>query len=104
MKFVIRFLLCFVCAGGASVRAADRADLEGTSIIGSRELPKVTYIIPWKKSEAGELVGKPVESLLDEALAPVDRDVFRRQVEYQMLIEGRQKSLSQSKGPAHAGK
>lgn len=89
---------------GMNVWAADRADLEGTSIIGSRELPKVTYIVPWKKPLPGDLVGRPVASLLDEALAPVDRDVFRRQVEYHVLIDDRQKSLSQSSGPAHAGK
>ena len=62
--------------------AADRADLEGTSIIGNRELPKVLYIVPWKKPLAGELVGRPVTSLLDEALGPVDREVFQRQVIY----------------------
>ena len=104
MKYLMWILWCLSCIGGVGAWAADRADLEGTSIIGSRELPKVTYIVPWKKSEAGELVGKPVESLLDETLAPVDREVFRRQVEYHALIEGRQKSLSQSKGPADAGK
>ena len=89
---------------GMNAWAADRADLEGTSIIGSRELPKVTYIVPWKKPLPGDLVGRSVASLLDEALAPVDRDVFRRQVEYHVLIDGRQKRLSQSSGPAHAGK
>jgi len=89
---------------GMNAWAADRADLEGTSIIGSRELPKVTYIVPWKKPLPGDLVGRPVASLLDEALAPVDRDVFRRQVEYHVLIGDRQKHLSPSSGPAHAGK
>jgi hypothetical protein len=89
---------------GMNAWAADRADLEGTSIIGSRELPKVTYIVPWKKPLPGDLVGRPVASLLDEALAPVDREVFRRQVEYHVLIVDRQKSLSQSGSPAHAGK
>jgi len=84
------------------VWAADRADLEGTSIIGSRELPKVTYIVPWKKPEVGDLVGKPVESLLDEALAPVDREVFRRQVEYHGLVKGRQSTLPASSGLAQA--
>ena len=102
MKHAALILLCLTCAAGA--RAADRADLEGTSIIGSRELPKVTYIVPWKKPLPGDLVGRPVASLLDEALAPVDREVFRRQVEYHVLIDDRQKSLSQSSGPAHAGK
>jgi hypothetical protein len=62
--------------------AVDRADLEGTAIIGNRELPKVLYIVPWKKPLPGDLVGRPVQSLLDEVLAPVDRDVFRRQVRY----------------------
>jgi hypothetical protein len=61
---------------------ADRADLERTQITGNRELPKVLYIVPWKKPVPGEMSGRPVASVLDEALAPVDRDVFRRQVQY----------------------
>ncbi len=68
--------------------AEDRADLEGTQIIGSRELPKVLYIVPWKSPAAGDLVRLPVDSLLDEALAPVDRDVFRRQVLYHQGLHG----------------
>jgi len=71
------------------LRAADRADLEGTQILGSRELPKVLYIVPWKPPVTGDLVGRPVESLLDEALAPVDRDVFRRQVQYHNTLHPR---------------
>jgi len=65
-----------------SAWAQDRADLDRTQIIGNRELPKVLYIVPWKKPKAGELSGRPLVSVLDEALAPVDRDVFRRQVSY----------------------
>lgn len=72
-----------------AVPAADRADLEGTQIIGSRELPKVLYIVPWKPPVSGELVGRPMESLMDEALAPLDRDVFRRQVQYHGAIQNR---------------
>ena len=62
--------------------APDRADLDRSQIIGNRELPKVTYIVPWKKPGAGDLSGRPLVSVLDEALAPVDREVFRRQVRY----------------------
>jgi hypothetical protein len=70
-------------APAASAPAApDRADLDRTQIIGNRELPKVLYIVPWKKPLPGELAGRPVKSVLDEALAPVDRDVFRRQMQY----------------------
>jgi hypothetical protein len=60
----------------------DQADLERSQIIGNRELPKVLYIVPWKKPGPGDLSGRPLVSVLDEALAPVDRDVFRRQVRY----------------------
>lgn len=69
--------------------AQDRADIDRTQIIGNRELPKVLYIVPWKKPVPGELSGRPMESVLDEALAPVDRDVFRRHVHYDAQIQGR---------------
>ena len=62
--------------------AQDRAAIDRTQIIGNRELPKVLYIVPWKKPLPGELAGRPLQSVLDEALAPIDRDVFRRQLQY----------------------
>ncbi len=74
-------------AAGASTRNAgrtntDRIDLDNTQITGNRELPKVLYIVPWKRPELGDLVGRPLNSLLDEVLAPVDREVFRRENRY----------------------
>jgi hypothetical protein len=45
-------------------------------------LPKVLYIVPWKRSDLGDLVGRPVNSLLDEVLQPLDRDVFQRENRY----------------------
>jgi len=70
----------------ASAPTQDRADIDRTQIIGNRELPKVLYIVPWKKPVPGELSGRPVVSVLDEALAPIDRDVFRRQVRYDAML------------------
>ena len=69
-------------AASAAAPKQDQADLDRSQIIGNRELPKVTYIVPWKKPGPGDLSGRPLVSVLDEALAPVDRDVFRRQVRY----------------------
>ncbi len=66
----------------APATAQDRADIDRQQIIGNRELPKVLYIVPWKKPLPGDLAGRPNGSLLDEALAPIDRDVFRRQIQY----------------------
>jgi hypothetical protein len=79
-------LIAVVCLA-APVWAADRADLEGTQITGSRELPKVLYIVPWKKPLPTDLVGRPATSLLDELLAPLDRDVFRREVDYHAQLQ-----------------
>jgi hypothetical protein len=76
-------------AAAASAGAQDRADIDRTQIIGNRELPKVLYIVPWKKPLPGELSGRPVHSVLDEVLAPVDREVFRRQVDYSTQIQAR---------------
>jgi hypothetical protein len=60
----------------------DRLELGRTEITGNQELPKVLYIVPWQKSDPGDLMGKPVNTLLDDVLAPLDRDEFLRQVEY----------------------
>jgi hypothetical protein len=57
-------------------------------VTGDREQPKVMYIVPWKKSDIGDLTGKPMNSLLDEALAPVDRDEFKREVAYYGAVRG----------------
>ena len=74
---------------GSSALAQDKADIDRTQIIGNRELPKVLYIVPWKKPLPGDLSGRPLVSVLDEAMAPVDRDVFRRQVNYDALTQAR---------------
>jgi hypothetical protein len=60
----------------------DRLELGRTEITGNQELPKVLYIVPWQKSDPGELMGRPVNTLLDEVLAPIDREEFLRQVDY----------------------
>lgn len=60
----------------------DELELDRTEVTGNQELPKVLYIVPWQKSGPAELMGKPVNTLLDEVLAPIDRTEFVRQVDY----------------------
>jgi hypothetical protein len=88
MKPMLRALGVAIGLGAlcAPLAAQDRADIDKTQIIGNRELPKVLYIVPWKKPLPGDLSGRPMASVLDEALAPVDRDVFRRQVNYDAQV------------------
>ncbi|HSY06715.1 MAG TPA: hypothetical protein VK803_12320 [Steroidobacteraceae bacterium] len=67
-------------AGGH--KGPDRLELDTTDITGNRELPKVLYIVPWKRADLGDLSGRPPNSLLDEVLQPLDRDVFQRENRY----------------------
>ena len=78
--------------------AADRLELDTTVVTGNRELPKVLYIVPWKKADLGDLPGQPFNTLLDEVLTPVDRDVFRREVTYY----GAMSSGADTANPANA--
>lgn len=77
------------------VSAADPIEMKGTNIRGSSELPKILYIVPWKKAELGDILMQAGISMFDDELAPIDRDVFRRQVQYyDMLSEQEQKSTA----------
>lgn len=73
--------------GQKSSAKADRLDLGTATVTGDREQPKVMYIVPWKRSDIGDLAGKPMNSLVDEVLAPVDRDVFKREVIYYHAVQ-----------------
>ena len=67
---------------GRKPGARDEIELDPTQITGNKELPKVMYVVPWKRPDIGDMSGRPAKSLIDEALRPVDRDVFRRQNRY----------------------
>jgi hypothetical protein len=71
--------------------AEAKLELDTTEITGARELPKVLYIVPWKNTEPDPRP-LPMRSLVDEALSPVDMDVFRRQVRYHQLLNPDEKS------------
>lgn len=68
-------------------KGTDRLELETTDVTGNSELPKVLYIVPWKPSELGDMAGRPVHSLLDEVLQPLDRDVFKRENRYYEALQ-----------------
>jgi len=70
-------------AGGST----DRIELGTTEISGNRELPKLMYIVPWQRAEVGKISGRPPNSLVDEALTPVDRSVFERQNSYYAALQ-----------------
>jgi hypothetical protein len=86
-------------AAGQKPGGVDRLELNTATVTGEREQPKVMYIVPWKSSDIGDLSGKPMNSLLDEALAPVDRDEFKREVVYFDVVKA-DRSQNGTSGPA----
>jgi hypothetical protein len=68
---------------GRSQRESGAAvELRATDITGNKELPKVMYIVPWKHPGVLGKIIEPPDSLVDEVLAPVDRQVFQRRIRY----------------------
>jgi len=85
-------------------KGPDRLELDTTDITGNRELPKVLYIVPWKRSDLGDLAGRPVNSLLDEVLQPLDRDVFQRENRYYDALKPGQTATRKGAGQGSGDK
>jgi hypothetical protein len=81
-------------------KAIDRLELDTTQITGNKELPKVMYVVPWKHSDLGDLTGKPANSLVEEVLQPVDRDVFNREERYYHTVAPQKGPPPAPAGPA----
>ena len=79
--YSILILVFFLVCVQSNAFAEDRLELDETSIQGASELPKVLYIVLWKKTTPDN---KPVKmhSVVDEVMSPVDRSVLRRQIRY----------------------
>ena len=90
-------------SGAKSIPKTDRLDLDTATVTGDREQPKVMYIVPWKRSDIGDLAGKPMNSLVDEILAPVDRDVFKREVVYYHAVQADASQNGASAKPSQQG-
>ena len=68
-------------------KASDAKERSGISIVGNDEAPKSLYIVPWKSSELGAATSMGMK--LDESATPVDRDVFKRQLDFYEVSNGK---------------
>lgn len=95
--FLASFITLIVCAGSASVLAQDnetKADkkaqkeeeprmqsdalyLEST-VVGDKELPTVSYFIPWKGTGTPDKLHWNIEEKNDKTLELIDRDIMVR--------------------------
>jgi len=77
--------LLFVTGAAVAEDPVDSDDklLSGMSIVGNDEAPKSLVIVPWKSSELGNTL--EVSQALDDGRKPVDREVFKRQLDYYQI-------------------
>ncbi len=64
--------------------AGEERSISGMSIVGTDETPKSLVIVPWKSSEIGQET-KLKSNLLNDTMAPVDHDVFMRELNFYKL-------------------
>ena len=94
------FLVCLTCLTfSATVFSAENTKptktsptnnveiSEGTDVISSKDAPLVLNIVPWKDKES-TLPKNPLSaSVLQESLAPIERDVVSREVGYSRALQ-----------------
>ena len=83
----VLFILVVTVTSG--VDAEERLDLEGATIIGNRELPKVLYVVPWKLPNQGHVISRSISRQLSEDLTPVNPTNFRQFLELYTLRQGK---------------
>jgi hypothetical protein len=72
----------------SDAKTTDAKTLSGISILGNQEAPKSLVIVPWKGSEIGD--APTLSRLLDDAVQPIDKDVFMRELAYYEIRESTQ--------------
>lgn len=99
MKKIIVILLAQLAISGIAI-AADNVKTtkkttasgevnisSGTDVIGSKDAPLVLNIVSWKDKE-NYLPKNPLSaSVLEESLAPIDRDIVSREVNYSRALQ-----------------
>ena len=78
---IISGLMLLLSANLLSAAEPIEETVLGMNVSGTNDLPNVLYIIPWKA--ANSQVSPPeISRLVDEIYAPVDPEVFAKQVKF----------------------
>lgn len=85
---VLALMVPCALAGGAKAKHEPK-EISGMSIVGNDEAPKSLVIVPWKSSEIGFESDLAAQRLLDGSLKPVDKAVFKRELDYFDIRSGK---------------
>ncbi|HEY6599595.1 MAG TPA: hypothetical protein VIZ30_09785 [Pseudomonadales bacterium] len=70
-------------SAGAPAAPQGEVEMSGMSILGNDEAPKSLVLVPWKSSQLGDM--PELSRLPDDAIKPVDKDVFSRELSYYQI-------------------
>lgn len=85
MRVLIVTTILFLATGSALAQKAE-VTLDGTTIVGDRELPIGLYISPWRPANPESELNRPARQL-DVRPALLDPEVFARQIEYYEALD-----------------
>jgi hypothetical protein len=77
--YLIPLLGMAICCHSAG--ADERLKLDKTTILGTGELPKVTFVVPWRDAPSAIPEWK-LSPAANRRATPLDHDVYQRQLEY----------------------
>lgn len=86
MKRLMCIIPALIVGMSPAIKAEEILNAKGMTVYGQRELPKVMYIVPWKKTKSADIDMPMTESLVADVLDPIDPEVFRRQIKYYELM------------------
>lgn len=80
-------LIVLFMAGAALPAFAQKKSEEAnvvlhSTITGNQEQPKVLYIVPWQPPGGADKLNQPLQPMLSDVFAPVDRAEFQRELKY----------------------
>ncbi len=72
-----------------STIASAQVEIEskGMTVTGQRELPKVLYIVPWKRMQTSEIEAPHTTALVADVLAPIDPPSFKKRLQYFEILD-----------------
>ena len=85
LTLLMLFASSHASAEDALAPAGDQ-HVSGMSIVGNDEAPKSLVIVPWTSSDLGDTLN--VSKMINDGRRPVDREVFKRALEYYEIRTG----------------
>jgi hypothetical protein len=75
-------LCCTFVAMSAAAQKQEANVVLHSTITGNQEQPKVLYIVPWQQPGGADHMAQPMQPLISDVFAPVDRQEFQRELKY----------------------